>query len=111
VRDFQYPRFLKNHWKFYKTAYGKLYKFMTDSTNIQGFKLLFMILLKIGKNCGGYKTKGFIFAKKKIFLYLRPKKQFLGSIAFIVYFIYGKKKIKNILYVKSFQKKIKNQWI
>jgi hypothetical protein len=49
---------------------------MTDSINIQGFKLLFMILLKIGKNCGGFKTKGLIFAKKKILLYFRPKKHF-----------------------------------
>jgi hypothetical protein len=33
----------------------------------KALKIWFMIILKIGKNCGGFKTKGFIFAKKKIF--------------------------------------------
>lgn len=38
---------------------------MADSTNIQGFKDMVHDTIKNRKNCGGFKTKGFIFAKKK----------------------------------------------
>lgn len=100
----QYPKFLKNHWKFCKTVIEKLIEFMSEPISIPGFKdMACDTFLKIGKSCGEHIAKDFCFEKKnfirwifdsysKLKINLRPrhKKQFLSSIANIVFHIQEK---------------------
>ena len=100
----QYPKFLKNHWKFCKTVIEKLFEFMSEPMSIPGFKdMACDTFLKIGKSCGEYIAKNFCSEKKnfikwifdsysklKINLQSRHRKQFLGSIANIILHIQEK---------------------